>query len=218
MAERIEIDLFCEDRAHEEFLTPIIRRIAREAEVTVGIRPLAARGGHGRALRAFRQAQRVAIKGEVLSDLLVVAIDANCSAPAAQQREIRGATEPVFRDRLVTACPDPHIERWFMADPASFKGAIGRGPEVTTAKCERSYYKRLLVDTSRQAGHLTLAGGLDFAPELVATMVLSGREERRIAEGASGPTSRRPPAVRDLSRACYGPNHNSGGAVRSGRL
>ncbi len=171
MAERIEVDLSCEDRAHEEFLIPVIRRLAHEVGVSVRLRTLAARGGHPRALQAFRKAQRVALTGGApLADLLIVAIDANCSSLAKQQNEIRGATAAGFLERLVMACPDPHIERWYLADPTSFKEVVGKGPEVTTTKCERSYYKRLLAHTIRRAGHPTLAGGLDFAPAIVAAM------------------------------------------------
>ena len=47
------VDLFVEDRAHEEFLTPLLRRVANEESVEVQIRVRSARGGHARAVAEF---------------------------------------------------------------------------------------------------------------------------------------------------------------------
>ncbi len=194
MAERIEIDLSCEDRAHEEFLIPVIRRLAHEVGVSVRLRTLAARGGHPRALQAFRKAQRVALKGGApLADLLIVAIDANCSSLTKQKREILRTTERDLGDRLVMASPDPHIERWYMADPASFKQVVGKGPEG------HYHQVRALLLQAAARGHDSAGRAPDAGGRAGLRLddrgwdgPLPSGEERPVLEGVSGRSAGRP--------------------------
>jgi hypothetical protein len=74
------IDLFVEDRAHEEFLRALLYRLAREEKTSVIVHVRSARGGHGRALTELSLYQQSIVKsaGDLLRpDMLVVAIDAN---------------------------------------------------------------------------------------------------------------------------------------------
>ena len=48
--DRLVMDLFVEDRAHEEFLKPLLARIPQEERMTVWARVRSATGGHGRAM------------------------------------------------------------------------------------------------------------------------------------------------------------------------
>ncbi len=75
-----------------------------------------------------------------------------------------------FQDRTVIACPDPHVERWYLADPESFKEVIGVGPKVSRKKCERDYYKSILQQAILDAGHPPTLGGIEFAREIVENM------------------------------------------------
>ena len=79
---------------------------------------------------------------------------------------------------MVTACPDPHVERWYLADLQTFKAVVGRGPESVEEKCARSHYKGILKSAVAQAGH-PVSDGVDFAPALVAGMDLyrAGRSD-----------------------------------------
>jgi hypothetical protein len=101
---------------------------------------------------------------------LIVAIDGNCMTFAKKSAEIRAATRPRFSDRLVVACPDPHVERWYLADPDSFVTVVGVRPRVGKKKCARGHYKRLLAQAVQQGGHPPTLGGIEFAAELVAEM------------------------------------------------
>jgi hypothetical protein len=169
------IDLFVEDRAHEEFLKPLIHRIAREENVPVSVRPRSARGGHGCAIREYELYQTLLEKGlmsEAQPDVIVVAIDGNCTTFSRKREEIHGSTKALFRDRLVTACPDPHVERWYLADPESFHHVVGTLPKVGKRKCQRDYYKNILVQAIQNAGHPINLGGVEFAPELTEAMDL----------------------------------------------
>lgn len=171
MAELLRVDLFCEDRAHREFLQPVVRRVALEAGLTTELDARSAGGGHPRAIAAFRAYQRVVLgAGTASADLVIVAIDTNCSSHAKQRQEISKAADAALRPRLVAACPNPHIERWYLADPEAFKAVIGRGPMLAREKCERGFYKRILAETVREAGHPALVSGLEFAAPIVERM------------------------------------------------
>lgn len=169
------IDLFAEDQAHERLLDPIVKRIAKAESIGVNIRVRCARGGHGRAIREFEVYQAVAEQvgsSEGLPDLVIVGIDGNCRTFASKRDDIRAATRRTFLDRLVIACPDPHIERWYMADPQSFTKVVGTTPTLGTKKCDRDHYKDTLAKTVRQAGHPATLKGIEFAEELVDALDL----------------------------------------------
>lgn len=174
MSNQVVVDIFAEDRAHEELLKPLLKRIASEEHIEVWPRVRSARGGHGRAIAEFKLYQRViqSTLSNTSADLVVVAIDGNCSTFADARRRIRDATDPTFRYRLVTACPDPHIERWYVADPQSFETIVGDRPRVGRKKCVRDHYKQVLVNAIQRAGHPAMLGGVEFASELVEGMDL----------------------------------------------
>ena len=168
----MKIDLFVEDRAHEALLLPLVRRIASEEGVEVDLRVRSARGGHGRAISEFRTYQQLLENGRILDApaLIVVGIDGNCTTFAKKRVEIEEATRSTFQDRTVAACPDPHIERWFLADPDSFHQVVGHRPVVGKKKCARDHYKQLLGQAICDGGHPTTLGGIEFADELVTAM------------------------------------------------
>lgn len=173
MSSEIAIDLFVEDRAHEEFVKVLVRRIADEEQRVSNIQIRSARGGAGNVFAELRTYLTLVERGIAhRPDLLVVAIDGNCTTFAKRTREVADAIGPSFDGLAVAACPDPHIERWFLADPDSFFEVVGHRPVVGGEKCERGYYKQLLAEAIRRGGHPAPLGGIDFAVDLVATMDL----------------------------------------------
>ncbi len=176
MSNQVIVDLFVEDRAHESFLEPLLMRIAREQDqdIEMEIRVLSARGGHSRAIAEFKGYQQTIVTksrlGNEPADIVVVTIDGNCLTFPVARRHILEATVPMLKDRVVIACPDPHIERWYVADPDSFETIVGYRPSVGDKKCARGHYKQVLTTAIRQAGHLVTLGGVEFAPELVEGM------------------------------------------------
>lgn len=173
MSDPVTIDIFVEDRAHEALLLPLVRRVAREEDVPVQVRVRSARGGHGRAIQEFRLFQTMLAKGAfegAYPKILVVGIDGNCTTAAKKKLEITEAADEVSKGLLVAACPDPHVERWYLADPESFQTVVGHTPSVGKAKCARDHYKRLLSGAIQQGGHPATLGGIEFASELVAAM------------------------------------------------
>lgn len=185
MSSPVTVDIFVEDRAHEAFLVPMLRRVAREERVMVSSRVRCALGGHGRAIAALKLYQELVRKGAAGTtdpDLLIAGIDGNCSTFAKAKKVIESATQQPFSNRLVVACPDPHVERWYLADPDSFKEVVGHRPTVAKKKCLRDYYKAALASVVRKAGHPATLGGIEFAQELVERMDLYrvGKNERSL--------------------------------------
>ena len=182
MSEPLVVDLFVEDRAHEVFVGALTNRIAREEQVALTLQARSARGGHPRALREFGAYQTLIEKGALAHrapDVVVVVIDGNCATARKKREEIRNATRPGLLDRLVAGCPNPHVERWFLADPDSFHEVVGHRPVVGRDKCERGHYKRLLTDAIREGNQPATLDGIEFAAELVEAMNLyrAGRHD-----------------------------------------
>jgi hypothetical protein len=169
----MRLDLFVEDRAHEMFVGAMIHRLAADCGKEVMLQVRSARGGHGRVLSELGLYQQSAEKGLLaVPDALVVAIDANCQELHAARKRIREELTNGFRNMTAIACPDPHVERWYVADPSSFKQVVGAAPKCTKKKCQRNYYKNILVRAVAAAGHVPTLGGIEFAEDLVKAMDL----------------------------------------------
>lgn len=173
MIRSLIVDLFVEDRAHEELLKPLIERVASEEAVAASVRVRSARGGRGRALSEFRLYGILVEKNMVQSvpaDLVVVGIDGNCTTFNKKRAEIQDAASNAISGRLVVACPDPHVERWYLTDPVSFEQIVGHCPTVGRRKCARDHYKNLLSRAVGKAGHPPTLGGIEFAREIVQNL------------------------------------------------
>lgn len=175
MSRRLVVDVFVEDHAHEVLLLAMLRRLTDSEGCQVQPRIRSARGGHGKAIDEMRRVQEIlqqGMTGEKMPDLFLVGIDGNCTTSTEKRREIREQSLAQFGDLLVIACPDPHIERWFMADPDSFHTVVGVRPNVGKEKCRRDHYVQMLAAAVREAGNPATLGGIEFADELVAAMDL----------------------------------------------
>lgn len=173
MAIDVRVDAFVEDRAHEQLIGALIRRLADDCQISIRLNFLTAKGGHPRVLNELTLYRRtVDTSGRARPDVLVVGIDANCKGWNKVRGQILEAIGNDIAPDVVVACPDPHVERWFMVDPDSFSGVVGHRPSLGRAKCERDKYKQLLGEAVRKGGSPALLGGIDFAPDLVAAMDL----------------------------------------------
>jgi hypothetical protein len=173
----------------------MLHRLAREEGKTITVRVRSARGGHGRVLSEFSLYQKSVLKAPAdmtMPDLLVIAIDANCKRFNGARRSVEATIETPFRERAIVACPDPHIERWYLADPTSFAEAVGIRPKVGRKKCERDHYKTILSRAVVEAGHPATLGGIEFAREIVDVMHLyhAGRAESSLKHFLDETTAR----------------------------
>lgn len=183
MARDRRVTLFCEDGAHEAFLRGLFEVLLRARRVRASVDTVSACGGQGRALSELKAWQRAISKGLTagVPDLLVVMIDANCRGPAKRD-EIEQILDPALYPEAVIGCPEPHIERWALADPSAFKQVIGVPPPTDPGKCERGIYKRLLKQSVQRADLPVLGDPMEqLARDLVQAMDL-GVAGRRFHE------------------------------------
>ncbi len=175
MSSQILVDLFAEDYAQEAFLKPLIERLCRCEGVDPHVRVRSAWGGAPCVLRQYRAYPRFLQRsGEPPPDIIVVARDGDCATRRRRRQEIEKVTPPQWLSRLVVACPEPHIERWYLVDSKALRAALGFARPVPRFRksCERDVYKRALGDVIRASGYTPTLGGAEHAAELVAAMDL----------------------------------------------
>ncbi len=163
------VAVFCEDSGHESFVRALLERLGREENVDVDVRVLCARGGRGKAIGEFTHWQRAFATGlrSGTPGLLVLVVDANCDGWREKRTSLQGQIDKTLFPRTVVGCPDPHVERWCLADAEGFGHVIGVKPPRDPDKCERDYYKRILREAILNAGHPILTSEMEFAPDLV---------------------------------------------------
>ncbi len=184
MSSQLLVDLFAEDYAQEAFLKPLIEHLCRELRFNAHVRVQSARGGAPRALSEYKAYQRL-LQQRVIQpppDIIVVARDGDCKTRSLRQQEIRGATLPQWHSRLVIACPEPHIERWYLVDLEALRAALGFTGTVRRFRksCKRDVYKKALGDVVRASGYPPTLRGVEHAPELVAAMDLRQPPDRSL--------------------------------------
>ena len=164
------ISLFVEDRAHEDFLTALIQRLADEYNVKINIKASSVRGGHGKVITELRQYLRdLQHYKEDLPDLVIVGTDGNREGFSERKKAIDQVTSN-FTDLIICAIPDPHIERWLLLDSAAFKTVLGKGCQAPDQKFEKDRYKKLLIEAVLDAGLIPILGGIEHAADIVNAM------------------------------------------------
>lgn len=179
MAAKITVGYFLEDIGQERFLVALVERVAKEKELSSDrlrhdVRN--ATGGQGKALGELRRFLRdVSREQEQPFDLLVVAIDGNCHGYSKRRKDIRAIVKRSgYPSLVVYAIPDPHVERWYLADPDKFRQVLDTNvvPEVPSYKCERGYYKQILRRAVQQTGIAAQLGGLEYGPDIARALDL----------------------------------------------
>ena len=176
---RLGIAVFLEDIAQDWLIKALVTRMAEVigiASDAIEFRAYNASGGRGSVITELRRFLRDLGRGEVPpAPVLIVAIDGNCHGYPARSREIRDLAQRYsYPGLLVCAVPDPHIERWYMSDPAALQRVTESSAPVTPPeyKCERARYKNALRDAFQQSGLVPLFGGTEYATDIVAAMDL----------------------------------------------
>ena len=115
-------------------------------------------------------------RGRTLSpDALVVAMDGNSRGPAAVISQLNGITQRSgYAGRVVYAVPDPHIEKWYMADSRACQTVLGTAhpPQCPADKRGKGDYKKALIAAINSTGVVPLLGGAEYAADIVAQMNL----------------------------------------------
>ena len=162
-----EIKLFVEDQAHRLIVEALVRRLAADSSTKVQLDWGNASGGHGKVGQQFKAFMRDIRRQQIAADACIVATDANCKGinERIKDLDLSQASMPI-----VPAIPDPHIERWLLLDGNAFKSVIGKGCSAPTYKCERGYYKQLLLREMSAAGIAPILPGMEYAKDIVNSM------------------------------------------------
>ena len=164
------ISLFAEDEAHEDFLTTLAQRFAETYRVEIEMTTYSVSGGYGRVISELKQYHRdLQSHQEALPHLILVGTDGNCKKPPEREQEIRQAISG-FTDFVISAIPEPHIERWLLLDAEAFKTVFGKGCPAPDKKCERDRYKRLLLNAILQAGSEPSLTNFGYVVDIVNAM------------------------------------------------
>jgi hypothetical protein len=180
MVDRIRIGYFLEDRGHEILLKAFVAQVAKEKgfmgrEWYDDVR--AATGG--KSIQSYRDFLRDFARREraIPFDVLIVASDGNCMGYQEKKTQLLQYAEKAKfprLDMLVFALPDPHIEKWYMADPAGFNRAIGSGalPVLPRYKCEKGLYKKVMREAVLSSDVAPQFGGYEYGERIVEEMDL----------------------------------------------
>jgi hypothetical protein len=178
----ISVDMFVEDAAQEAFLGALTSRLVKEEGGEPRLRARAARGGAARALAELRLYQEAIDRGQPgleRPDILVVGRDTDCQGYVATRDAVMRVVSPAVFALSAIACPDPAIERWYMADPETFQMVVGADPRAGQRHCDADLYKARVADAIERAGAPSTLGGIELANDLALEMDLyrAGRRE-----------------------------------------
>lgn len=167
---------FLEDSAQEALIPNLVRRlIADEGKnpQDYELKVLSARGGG--SIRAYKEFIKSVKKHKApAADVLIVGSDGNCNGFAKRRSQLNDAAKDVPYSAIVTAIPDPHIERWYLLDNQALAHAAGVPVQATppATKCDKGHYKKLLKDIFAQHNLIPPLGGVEYGPSIAATMDL----------------------------------------------
>jgi hypothetical protein len=181
---RLRVGYFLEDVAHEKFITALVRRVATEAGLAPKVLEFLvynASGGKGQAKNVLQRFLRDVQRGRIPpTPVLVVAIDGNCQGYTEKRNEVEAlAARCGYAGCLVCAIPDPHIERWYIADPQGLQQLLGATVQAALPayKCERGRYKQAVLDVFASVGIRPLLGGAEYGSDVVQAMDLYAAQQ-----------------------------------------
>ncbi|MBC7367083.1 MAG: hypothetical protein H7343_09775 [Undibacterium sp.] len=177
MAAKKQIFFFLEDAAQEAIMPPLFARMVRDAGIGVDrfeFRVLSARGGD--SIRAFEQFLiEIVGSSHLAPSALVVGSDGNCKGHLVRRQQLQAIADAhPSTSNVITAVPDPHVERWYMLDPAALAKVVGCSVVAAAPayKCAKDHYKQLLRDAFRGSGVTPLLGGAEYGPEFADALNL----------------------------------------------
>lgn len=172
--DKIRILYFLEDRAQEGFIKALVERIADEVSIVRDslIHDIRSARGGSRIITEFKEFRRDTTRvGAMDIDFLVVAIDGNCKGyhDRTKQLDKKIKSNHPFKERVVYAVPDPHIERWYLMDQRALKAGVGLDsvPSLPPYKCKKDHYKQVINQALKESNVNSLLGGSEYAERIV---------------------------------------------------
>ena len=165
-----------EDVAHARFIPAMFKRVAEEFEIELQTSGGSPEGGASRAVKALRQVL-ADIRGGIFEqpDLIVLGIDADCGQQGNRAQQVERACERErYQGTVLIAEPEPHIEIWYLADPAYVQQLlqIPQLPPNPTEHCKKDEYKEQLRSAVLSSGVPAPLGGVEYGPEIATGMDL----------------------------------------------
>ncbi len=170
------IIFFLEDGAQEALIPHIVRRLIVDEgknPLDYELRTLSARGGG--SIRAYKEFIKGVKKRKTpTADVLIVGSDGNCNGFAKRRTQLNAAAKDVPYPAIITAIPDPHVERWYLLDSQALAGAAGVPLQAIppSAKCDKGHYKKLLKGAFAQHNLFPPLGGAEYGPLVAQKMDL----------------------------------------------
>ena len=167
----MRIICFLEDRAQENFICALVRRLAGELQVPVHIDVRSARGGASVFSELSKFLDSLSGFGEVLvpgRDVLLVVADADQD----RRKRLKQLRKRVGKDLVpltVFCVPDPHIERWYVLDEKALEDVAGVRLTGEPRRKNRDY-KSVLKKIVDETG--SLYGGIEYGADLAERMDL----------------------------------------------
>ena len=193
MAAKHIIAYFLEDAGQEAIIPPLVKRLIREADKpaeTFEHLILNARGG--RSISSYQNFLADANRRKHLpADLLIVGSDGNCNGFAKRRDEIKAVAANPPYPIVVTAVPDPHVERWYLLDPSALSKAAGisKMPVLPAHKCAKDYYKQLLRSAFNNSSIIPQLGGTEYGPLVADKMDLYAASKMSSVSSSNVPSS-----------------------------
>lgn len=170
------IIFFLEDSAQEALIPNLFRRLVGDEKknpLDYDLRILSARGGG--SIRAYKEFIKSVKKRKApTADVLIVGSDGNCNGFVKRRNQLNDAAKDVPYPTVITAIPDPHIERWYLLDSHALADASGVPVQAVppNAKCDKGHYKKLLTNVFAQHNLFPPLGGAEYGPRVAQTMDL----------------------------------------------
>ena len=138
--------LFVEDNAQEVFILALLERLIEEEGKRINdyeFIVLSSRGGG--SIRAYKDFLKQAKERRHLdANVLIVGSDGNCNGFPKRKKQLLAASKSIPYPVVISAVPDPHIERWYLLDSQALAKAAGvpiraASPNV---KCDKNHFRR----------------------------------------------------------------------------
>ncbi|MBI2913688.1 MAG: hypothetical protein HYY03_07185 [Chloroflexi bacterium] len=174
----LSLALFLEDIGQMRFVNSLIKRVATEHSPPLDVEAVTrnATGGKARVVAELRRYLRDLILGEDVPDILVIAVDCDCQSRTRLARALTQlVNEASVASCLVLGLPEPHVERWYLADQAAIQ-RVTRAPGMPALpppRCRKDLFKRALSDAFAAGGLYPPLGGIEYAEEIVREMDLA---------------------------------------------
>jgi len=175
MMVEITIGYFLEDIAHAQFITALVNRIALEQKIADSNLHHEIRNAIGGvSIQEFKRFLRDYTQGrENAFDVVIAAIDSNCKSYREMRDQILQSRDQAgYGGFVVCAVPEPHVERWYLADLAACQRTLGMSnpPQCPPFSCEKGLYKRALIKAIKSTGLVPQLGGAEFGAAIATEM------------------------------------------------